>query len=217
MGCVATFLLCLGLLDDLGHDIRNTIRPKSRWSLLFWLLLVELFMDATNLTNERLIELRHDQLRTWNLTGDVVRLLPGIGKLLTHRLEVGINLQTNLFDQIRNMALYFSVLWLDVLLVCWGIVLDYFGESFLIALEFYQANYIFQAGEHLVMLFLLSKIAWKFFQGGWCHEYPLGGQMYGFEQVQAEETFALRCRPFWWWEARLLEIFHNNIIISVMI
>jgi hypothetical protein len=30
MGCVATFLLCLGLLDDLGHDIRNTIRPKSR-------------------------------------------------------------------------------------------------------------------------------------------------------------------------------------------
>jgi hypothetical protein len=30
MGYVATFLLCLGLLDDLGHDIRNTIRPKRR-------------------------------------------------------------------------------------------------------------------------------------------------------------------------------------------
>jgi hypothetical protein len=82
------------------------------------------------------------------------------------------------------LTLHLSELIIDVPLEWRGIVLDYFGESFLVALEFYHAYDIFQTADNLVMLFLLRIIGRKFFEGGCSHEYPQGGQMYGIEQVQ---------------------------------
>ena len=160
------------------------------------MLLVELLIDVGNLINEGLIEVSHDHLRTRNLTGDVIRLLSSIGKLGIHRFEIGINLLIDLGDQIQHLTLHLSELFLNVPLEWRGIVLDYFGESFLVALEFYHTNDILQTADNLVMLFLLRIITRKFFEGGCSHECPLSGQMYGIKKVQAEETFALRCCAF---------------------
>jgi len=127
------------------------------------LLRVELLIDIGNLINEGLIQVSHDHLRTRNLTGDVIRLLSSIGKLRIHRFKIGINLLIDLSDQIQHLTLHLSELFLNVPLEWRGIVLDYFGESFLVALEFYNANNILQTADNLVMLFLLRIIGRKFF------------------------------------------------------
>jgi hypothetical protein len=164
MVLMITFQLSLGLLDDLSHQILHVIHPEGGWNFLFWLLLrVELLIDVGNLINEGLIEVSHEHLSTRNLTGDVIRLLSCIGKLRIHRFKIGINLLIDLSNQIHNLALHLSELFLDVPLEWWGIVLDYFGESFLVALEFYNANDILQTANNLVMLFLLGIIGRKFF------------------------------------------------------
>ena len=127
------------------------------------MLLVELLIDVGNLINEGLIEVSDDHLRTRNLTGDVIRLLSSICKLRIHRFKIGINLLIDLGDQIQHLTLHLSELFIDVPLEWRGIVLDYFGESFLVALEFYHAYDILQTADNLVMLFLLRIICPKFF------------------------------------------------------
>ena len=153
---VVTFLLCLGLLDDLGHEILDVIHPEGRCDLLFRPL-VELLIDVGNLIDEGLVEVRHDQLRTRNLTADVIRLQTRVYKLRIHRLEISINLKINLGHHIQHFALHFSELFLDIALIWRAVVLDYFGESILITLEFDHAKDILQACYHLFVLFLHRK------------------------------------------------------------
>jgi hypothetical protein len=130
-----------------------------------------------------LIEVRHDHLRIRNLTGYKTRLPPLIRKLWINRLKIVINLPITLGNQIQYLALHFPIFILDFSLVWRNVVLDYFGEGLLIALEFYDTNDILQAADHLFVLSLLSEIGCVFFQRIWCHKYPLGGHMNGFEQV----------------------------------
>lgn len=151
MVVVVTFQLCLGLLDDLSQEILEVIHPECRCNLLFWLLLlllVKLLIDVGYFINEGLIEVRHDQLCTRNLTGDVIRLVTSIGELLIHRLEIGINLLIDLGHQMQHLTLHLPELFLDVPLVWRAIILYYFGEGVLVTLEFYYAYDALQAAEH---------------------------------------------------------------------
>jgi hypothetical protein len=54
--------------------------------------------------------------------------------LLLHHFKNGINFLIDLSDQIQHLTLHLSEFLLNVPLEWGGIVLDYFGESFLVAL-----------------------------------------------------------------------------------
>jgi hypothetical protein len=102
MVVMITFQLSLGLLDDLSYEILHLIHPEGGSKLIFRLLLlkVDLLVDVCDLINEGLIEASHDHPHTRNQSGNVIRLLSSIGKLLINCFKIFINLLIDLSDQI---------------------------------------------------------------------------------------------------------------------